>query len=195
MPYVEGLREGEVLCNHFLIFKPKDLIFYRKIYGDDANIVGFPGKNGSKNLLKSSNILAIRKTASDQDKEVAIEFAKMLLSYDMQLKMTRDDNFNFSVRTDVLEEQINAVKTGERLSVFSPLGSYQGFYVENLDNEKNGRELKELIEKSEPYYEDGDDFVNILEEELSEYFSGKITEDILIDRLNSRVGLYLKEKR
>lgn len=195
VPYVEGLREGEVLFNHFLILKPEDLIFYRKTYGDDANIVGFPGKNGSKNLLKSSNILAIRKTASDQDKEVAIEFAKMLLSYDMQLKMTRDCNFHFSVRTDVLEEQINAVKTGEWVYVVSPLDSYQGFYIEDPDNGKNGRELKELIEKSEPYYEDGDDYVNILEEELSEYFSGKITEDMLIDRLNSRVGLYLKEKR
>lgn len=195
VPYMEGLKEGEVLCNHFYIHKPKDLIFYRSTYGDDTNIVGFPGKSGAKHLLKSSNILAIRKTASDQDKEVAKEFAKMLLSHDMQLKMTKDDNFNLSARTDVLEEQINAVKKGEWVSGVSPLGSYKGFYVEEPDNEKNGRELKELIEKSEPYYGDGNDYLNILEEEFSEYFSGRITEDMLIDHLNNRVGIYLKEKR
>lgn len=191
VPFVEGVKEGEVLCNLIHIFDPEDLVFYHNTYGDDVNIVGFPGENGAKNFLRSPHILAIRQTASDSEKEVAIEFAKMLLSYDMQLKMSKDDNFLLSVRTDVLEEQINSVSKGTWIDV---AGFYDyGFYLDEPDNEKNGKELKELIEKSVPFYEHGNDYRNILDEEFEDYFSGEITEDMLIDHLNNRVGLYLKE--
>lgn len=40
---------------------------------------------------------------------------------------------------------------------------------------------------------DGNDYRDILYEELEYYFKGGITEDMLIDHLNNRVGLYLKE--
>lgn len=191
VPFVEGIKEGEVLCNNISISHPKDLIFYRHTYGDDVNIVGFPGESGAKNLLRSPHILAIRQTASDRDKEIAVEFVKMLLSYDMQLKMSKDDNFLLSVRTDVLEEQINSVSKGTWLT--SVCFDDYGFYLGEPDNEKNGKELMELIEKAVPDYEHSNDYRDILYEELEDYFSGEITEDMLIDHLNNRVGLYLKE--
>lgn len=35
---------------------------------------------------------------------------------------------------------------------------------------------------------------NIMREELEQYFAGTMTEDMLIDHLESRVGLYLGER-
>lgn len=193
VPYVEGLREGEVLCNFIYINSPMDLIFWRKTCGDYANIVGFPDNTGAKHRLVGAHVLAIRKTASDADKAIAAEFAKMLLSYEVQHKMTRSPNFHLSVRTDVLEEQIHSVKKGDWVTITSFDSEDLGFYLEESDNEENGRVLKEILENSEVYYDEG--YKGILVEEFSSYFQGEITEDMLIEHLNNRVGLYLEEQK
>lgn len=193
VPYVEGLREGEVLCNFIYINSPSDLIFWRKTCGDYANIVGFPDNTGAKHRLVGAHVLAIRKTASDADKTIAAEFAKMLLSYEVQRKMTRSPNFHLSVRTDVLEEQIHSVKKGDWVTITSFGTEDLGFYLEEPDNEENGRVLKEILENSEVFHDEG--YKGILAEEFYSYFMGEITEDMLIEHLNNRVGLYLKEQK
>lgn len=193
VPYVEGLREGEVFCNFIYLNRPQDLLFWRHACGEFANIVGFPGKIGAKNRLVGAHVLAIRRTASDEDKAIAEEFAKMLLSYEVQHKMTRSSNFHLSVRTDVLEEQIHSVKNREWLTVVSAGEENLGFILEEPDNEENGRVLREMIENSEVYYGDDDGYKEILVEEFNSYFQREITVDMLIDHLNNRVGLYLKE--
>lgn len=192
VPDVTGIREGEVLCNRILLRKPEELIYCHEVYGDAANIVGFPGKNGAVSYLVSSNILAVRNTASELDKKVAAEFAGMLLSYDMQLYMAKKFSFALSVRTDVLERQINMVnKETDIYATFKPSDTVAALSGEP-DNEKNGRELKELLEKS-ALRSNQEEYSSILAEEFDDYFSGKITEDMLIDHLDNRVGLYLKE--
>lgn len=192
VPYVEGLREGEVLCNLVIINSPKDLIFWRKTCGDYANIVGFPENTGAKHRLAGAHVLAIRKTASDADKAIAAEFAKMLLSYEAQHKMTRSPNFHLSVRKDVLEEQIHSVKKGDQVTISSVNAEDLGFYLDEPDNEENGRVLKEILENSEVFHDEG--YQGILAEEFYNYFQGEITEDMLIEHLNNRVGLYLQEQ-
>lgn len=193
VPYVEGLRDGEVLCNFIYINSPRDLIFWRKTCGDYTNIVGFPDNTGAKHRLVGAHVLAIRKTASDADKAIAAEFAKMLLSYEVQHKMTRSPNFHLSVRTDVLEEQIHSVKKGDQVAIAHRGPEYLGFYLEEPDNEENGRVLKEILENSEVFHDEG--YKGILAEEFYSYFMGEITEDMLIEHLNNRVGLYLKEQK
>lgn len=193
VPYVKGLREGEVLCNLVFINSPRDLIFWRKTCGDYANIVGFPDNTGAKHRLVGAHVLAIRKTASDADKAIAAEFAKMLLSYEVQHKMTRSYNFHLSVRTDVLEEQIHSMKKGDRVTISSVNAGDLAFYLEEPDNEENGRVLKEILENSEVFHDEG--YKGILAEEFYSYFIGEITEDMLIDHLNNRVGLYLEEQK
>lgn len=193
VPYVEGLKEGEVLCNLVFINSPRDLIFWRKTCGNYANIVGFPDNTGAKHRLVGAHVLAIRKTASDADKAIAAEFAKMLLSYEVQHKMTRSRNFHLSVRTDVLEEQIHSVKKGDWVTITHFGSENLGFYLEEPNNEENGRVLKEILENSEVFHDEG--YKGILAEEFYSYFMGEITEDMLIEHLNNRVGLYLKEQK
>lgn len=191
VPFVEGLRERRVLCNNIHIFHPQDLYFYREAYGEGVKLAGFPHADGARHRLRSYHILAMRKTASETEKEIAAEFMKMLLSYDTQLAMSKDDNFQLSVRTDVLNEQIDSIVEGTRLSA----PCFDGvFYLEEPDSEGIRKELLELIEKSAPWSENSDSYKDILSEEFHEYFSGKITEDMLINHLNNRVGLYFKER-
>lgn len=192
VPFVEGLGEGRVLCNHIQIFHPQDLLFYRDTYGDGVKLTGFPSVDGARHRLESTHILAMRKTASETEKEIATEFMKLLLSYDTQLTMSKDDNFLLSVRTDVLNEQIDSVVEGTLLS--AP-GFDRSFYLDEPDNEKNRKELLELIEKSVSRHESGDSYRDILGEEFEDYFSGEITEEMLIERMSNRVGLYFKETK
>ena len=51
-----------------------------------------------------------------------------------------------------------------------------------------------MLEKARPARYFPLDFRNILFEELDQYFSGGITEDKLIDNLESCLGLYLGER-
>lgn len=191
IPYVEGINEGEVLGNLVYIFKPSDLIFYHQTYGEKVKIKGFPRKDGAKNLISSSHICIIRKTANNQDKETAKEFAKMLLSKEVQTAMTKEDDFQLSIRSDVLKDQVFAVE-GKTWSC--PAGFYElGRYLDQPDNEAIYVELLEIIKNSVAIYEGQDPYKNILEEEFSKYFSGEQSEDLLIDHLKNRVLLYVKE--
>lgn len=195
----EGLAEGEVLCNQIEIREPADLAYIHERYGDGVRIVGYPGKNGAQNFLRQGlgGMLAVRRGASEEDRKIAFEFVKMLLSYEVQHKMaTGKTGISYlSVRKDVLEEQINAVRKGS----YAAAGSrpdWDSFLASDPDNEKNGKELCELIDKAVPLPLTGqvDPYDDILAEELSDYFEGTITEDMLIEHLNNRVSLFLKEQ-
>ncbi len=191
VPYAEGVNEGEVLCNLVYVFKPSDLIFYHQTYGEKAKIKGFPRKNGAKNLISSSHVCVIRKTASAEEKETAREFAKMLLSKEMQAAMTKEDDFQLSIRTDVLKEQVFAV---EEKTWTCPAGFYEmGRYLEQPDNEANYAELTEIIKNSVAIYDNEDPYKSILEEEFSKYFAGEQSEDTVIDHLKNRIRLYIRE--
>lgn len=108
--YFEGMESGEVLYNFVGINTPIDLFFWNEMSKQGIDIVGIPKNNGAKNELCISHSLMIRKSASAEEKEIAMEFLKMLLSKEMQLKMTRSSNFHLSIRNDVLAEQIRTVK-------------------------------------------------------------------------------------
>lgn len=195
IPYVAGVKEGEVLCNRIILRKPEELLLFHELYGDDVQVAGFPRKDGAKSHLASPYVLAIRQTASESDKEAAKEFAKMLLSYEVQMKMTKNHEFSFSVRKDVLERQIGAVSKDTGINArFNP-ERVTVFLSTEPDNEKNARELKEILERSVPNSSLYKEYQDILYEEFEDYFSGEITADMLIDHLTNRVGLYLKEIR
>lgn len=189
IPYVEGVNEGEVLCNMVYIFKPSDLLFYHQTYGEEANVKGFPRKSGAKNQIRSSHIVVIQKAADPRDKETAQEFARMLLSKETQTAMAKGDNFQLSVRTDVFKEQVMAVEENARAC---PAG-FSGIYLEHPDNEANYRELLEILANSIPVYDGEDPYKSILEEEFLRFFSGEQSEEALMDHLENRVRLYLNE--
>ena len=185
------LLEEKVLCNELQISKPEDLALYRVCYGENANYIGYPTKDGSVHFMDGSSPLAIRRTVTEEEKAVAVAFINVCLSYEGQSQAVKDLNFGLSVRRDVLEEQIAAMNADTE--VFLP--GFDPFTIGNdLNIELDRKTLLDIIEKARPVQYLPKELMDIRDEELGQYFSGTISEDKLIDNLESRVGLYLGER-
>lgn len=185
------LEEGKVFCNEIRITRPELIDLYRICYGRDANYIGYPSKDGSAQYVDSYCLLAIRATASDEEKKIAGAFLQILLSREEQLEGAKTPNFWLSVRRDVLEEQISQVN---EMSMPTIYGFDQITLGEDYDREYDAWLLDKLLENARPERHFPKELNAILMEELEEYMAGAITEDVLIDRLTKRVGLYLAER-
>ena len=186
-----SLVEGKVLCNELTVQKPEDLALYRLCYGEDANYIGYPTKNGAAHFMESgSNPLAIRRTATEEEKEAAIAFISVCLSYEGQIQASRDLNYGLSVRKDVLEEQIAAMTED---TVVDTHGFGRIVLGDDLNIEQDRTALLDMVDKARPLRYFPMELMNIMSEELEQYFSDTITEEMVIDHLESRVGLYLEE--
>lgn len=115
----------------------------------------------------------------------------MLLSYEGQKLAARNLNFELSVRRDVLEEQISAMNGLTTVYVY---GFSQFTLGSDLNIDLDRRTLLDMIGTAEvdEYYPA--ELQDLIYEEVKAYFSGTITEDMLIDHLENRVGLWLNEK-
>ena len=187
-----SMLEGKVFCNEVRVMKPEQLAMYRGIYGQDANYIGYPAKDGAAHFLVGREPLAVRVTATKEEKEMQLIAVNYILSHDVLLEAAKDDNYHLSVRKDVLEEQINRVN--ENTNVY--VSGFDQFRVGDLLNkELDAQKLYELLEASRPEKYFPKELRNILSEELGQYFAGEITEEMVISHLESRVGLYLEERK
>lgn len=192
--YVEagmpGLEE-KVFCNTITVTRPELIDLYRICYGEDANYIGYPSRNGSAHYIDSNCLLAVRATASDEEKKIAGAFLRILLSGEGQREGMKDSNFWLSVRRDALEEQISQVN--ER-SMPHTYGFDQITLGDDYDREYDARLLEELLENARPEEHFPRELDAIFMEEIEEYSAGIITEEVLIERLAGRVELYLAEQ-
>ena len=136
------------------------------------------------------NMLSIRKSATKEEKEAAAAFLAMYLSYETQARAAKDMSYNLSVRRDVLEEQVASMPT---VSYLYLIGEVK--IGDNMDIERDRATLEELIESARPRNGFPRELSDILWEELDQYFAGSITEDMLMEHLENRVGLYLGERK
>ena len=154
--------------------------------------MGYPSGSGSFAVLESFPPVAIRKNATTEEKEVAIAFIKMLLSYDTQKSMSSDTNFFLSVRSDVLEEQIQSVDSQSYPYVS---GFEQRRLGDLADYEKDSKLMYSLIESAHVKRGLSKELSDVLAEEFSLFFNDEIDEKTLIDHLENRVGMYISEKQ
>ncbi len=183
-----SLLEGNALCNTLIILKPEDVAAYRTIYGEDVNYIGYPTKDGGTHFMVPSGMLAIRRSASKEEKEAAAAFLAMFLSYEGQIRAAKDINFQLSVRRDVLEEQIASMDSRIHLSGFGEVSM-----VGNMNIELDRTTLLDMIDRAKPSKSFPWELSDIIYEERSQYLSGSITKDMLIDHLENRIELYLGE--
>ena len=188
----EGLVDGKTLCNEVNILRPEQIAMYRIWFGGKAHFIGYPTKDGAAHFIEADYPLAIRRSASEKEKVIAYAFIKLCLSYEGQSQATKDFNFNLSVRRDVLEEQFTTMNENQ---IFVMGRDEQRIrLVDDMNIEQDWETLLALIDQARPYEYFQRELLNLLWEELDQYFSGTITEDMLINHLESRVGLYLKER-
>ncbi len=182
----EMLTDGRMLCQEYSVCKMHDLFSPYLNYGWNFCFAGYPTGGGAAHLAEVSNLLAIRRTASDKEKLAAYAFLDMCLSYEGQSAAAQDPNFMLSVREDVLKEQLDdAIRlAGEDVRL-------QG----EIDPEKVEKILQDMLADSAPYTPLPRELSDILDEELSGYFNGTTTQEELIEHLESRVGLYFEERK
>lgn len=183
------MLEGKTLCNILSVMMPRDIAKYRLIYGEDVNYIGYPTKNGGTHFMTSTSILSIRRTAAKEEKEAAVAFLALYLSYEGQSHAAKDMNYKLSARKDVLEEQIASMK----LEMSEPFPG-EGSMGNKVDIEKDRATLMALIDSAKPSTTFPGELWSILNEERKLYSSGSITKDMLIDHLENRIGLYLEEQ-
>ena len=187
-----SLLEGRALCNAAYIGSPGHIAAYRIVFGEDAYYVGYPTRNGAAHFKEASSMLSIRRSATKEEKEAAAAFIALCLSYEGQAQAAKDSNFRLSVRGDVLEEQIASMGR-EQVHIFnSDIGDVR--LGSDLDIERDRKTLLDMIDQARPGRELPLELQDIIYEELVQYFEGGITEDMLTDHLESRVGLYLGER-
>lgn len=182
--------EGGVLCNRVSITKPEDLETFRLFYGNDVCFVGYPSKDGAGHYLSAVSPLTIRDTASVKEKAAALTFIRYLLSEEVQREASKDVSFSFSVRKDVLSDQIRGMEGGTEIQKY---GYSEIRLRDKLDYETDEKMLYEILDQSAPKKYFPKELRDIIYGELGEYFDGTISRDALMDHLKKRVGLLLDE--
>lgn len=196
---MQKLLDGKIFCFEVYLSDMYNFISNRIAYGDRINYIGFPTWNGAAHTIYSWNTLAIRKTASEKEKLAAYAFLDFCVSHAMQEKLIKTaESKNLvlsSVRKDMVETSLKLLKEREE-SVRLADGSSVSI-ADYIDVERDVVILSEMYENAIARREPPvpRELLEILETELGQYFDGTITEDMLIDRLENRVGLYLNERR
>lgn len=191
----EKMLGGKLFCVEDTIFEMYNITSNRIEYGygDKFHYIGYPTKDGAAHLIWTQAPLAIRRTASEEEKLVAYAFLDFCLSYEGQRRATKIFDFFSSVRKDVLEEELTDLMN-DKIVIAVPGNDISVPVKDCVDIEQDGKTLHELFDHARPWGFLPGELRNILEEELEQYFAGAITEDMVIDRLENRVGLYLKER-
>lgn len=186
----ELLEEGGVLCNQVNINRPEQLALYRMYYGEKLQYSGYPTKNGTKHYLVGNQPITIRKNASKEEVIGACLFLQTLLSYEVQAEKIKNDMHSFSVRKDVLEEQLAAVNQDTNAYA---MGIDQTRLGDSVDHEKDKETFYYLLQNATPKKYLPKELLNIFVEELGRYIEGEITVDMALEHLENRVQLYLDE--
>lgn len=193
--FIDGLKAGTMLCERIQIKTPKELIAFHNLYGDKIALIGYPGKEGARHYLCSNNLITVLKKAPKEDKDVASEFVKYIISYDLQENMALKGQrifFNFSVRNDVIRQQVEAITAEEYVVAnFTPT-DYR--IPKEIDIEAVIEEIATIMEKATVRHDSSSEYGEILYEEFYDYYDGKISIDELIRNLESRLKIYLMER-
>lgn len=189
----DKLMDGSLLCLSVNIDKPQKIAFIRALMGENANYIGYPAENGSGHYLAASSPLAVRASATEEERRVAHTFLKLLLSYETQVNAVNDVNFGMSVRKDVLDKQLQDINTFDvNYIMWMPQITLE---EEQIDYEKDYQTLYALLQKATPEKKVPRELLGIIIEEVDTYFNGEADEEAVIRNLKNRVELYLSEQQ
>ena len=192
LPAEEGksLREGEVLCECGWV--PSIMAAFklrRRLEANGERAIGYPTKDGARHRLDAISPIAIRSTATPEEKQIAYTFLKVYLSKEAM----ESANLFLPIRKDVLEdmfEEYQATVEGEKL-----LGKYNPNSMPEIDWDKDVEFLYGLIRNGVAQRSLPTGLEQIFEEEFDDYLEGQIDGKALSDHMEKRVNLYLMEHK
>lgn len=162
----------------------QDYLLLKASYGNKVYIIGYPGWSGAEYHMLVNDIFAIN--SASENKEGAWDFLEFLLSEELQSRI----DWGFPVREDVLERYVESSYAAAR--DYSRLFSYreEGY----VPNQEDLQAMREMLERATyDHMESRSPVVNIVLEEAELYFHGDASIEDTIDKIQSRVQLYLQE--
>lgn len=192
-PAEEGkaLQEGKALCEHEDILALAGVIrLRRRLEANGERAIGYPTKDGARHVLAANAPVAMRSTATAEEKEIAYTFLKVMLSEEA---MSGPHNMTFSVRKDVMEQQFKEYE--RNVAVMKEIGTYDPDYAPELDWDGDVNFFEEMIRRSTVRKKFPTGLQKVFDEEVGDYLAGRIDGRALDDHLKNRVWLYLEESR
>lgn len=188
---INALKNGRILGIRESVGYAHSFCELYTLYGEDIKIIGYPGKDGAKSYIQSNGMLLINRSYSEEEKEIAAKFIKVLLSYDVQKYVTTSGNPAFSTRKDVLDEQLEMTKLEEGMEFGDGKNWYQ---IGKIDVSRVKEDMYKLLKQCVVRNEEDELYQDIIMEEVDLFFEGAINEEELVSRLNKRLGLFFKER-
>ena len=187
----KAIREGTALCEVVSVSGIEDAVkLRRRLEARGETAVGYPTKDGARNLLVAGAPIAIRSTATDEEKKIAYTFLMQVLSRDAYTAMSGGD---LPVRRDALEDKFENYKI--TVSQLSQAGGGTGNDMPELDDEKDAAFLENLIRGGTVQRSFPAGLQKVFDEEFGDYLAGRIDGRALDEHLKSRVWLYLEETK
>lgn len=188
---------GNVLVARGSLMTPLSLANYASMYDTEICFIGFPraDRNG---FMTGNGGLSIN--AASPNKEGAWAFLRFLLEEEYQSGL----EYYFSVRKDIFEQRLAEYSVAPTVELYIP-ETGETVTVETTYFSVNGKEIKPLTEEETAYLEklarscistSGE--VNygaweIIYEEAGAYFSDDRSIDEVMDAIENRVELWMKE--
>ena len=192
--------EGEPVVWFVSLSKPRDLQQLEWKNGEEVTLIGYPGADGG-NILMASKRLAINSNSGQ--KEGAWQFMKYLLTQQPAVeKMTE-----FSVRKDLLEEYLYAEakpvwqtdeegnyvldENGKKVEIYSTFDGIPYFAI----TEEQIQKIRGAIDTGFMIDEATQTIYTEVCEEAKPYFQGQKSLDDVVKVMQSRVQIYLDERK
>ena len=186
-----SMRDGQALCELLYVTGAEGLVRLRVRKEAGENVLGYPTKNGARFLLSAQSPIAVRSTATEEEKTIAYTFFRILLSHDGALSSVRGNTYSpYSVRKDVLKDQFEQYE-----KVFRDQREHGINDAPEPNWEKDAEFFEELLQNSAVERNFPPGLQAVFDEEFGEYLDGTIDGKALAEHLKSRVWLYLEEQK
>lgn len=182
---IPKIRSGKYLGDIAYLNSIERIVYYWEIYGKDVNFVGFPGREGSCHFIRTREPVAVRRSASEEEKQAAFWFLSEMLGKEAQQSV---GGGLYSVRKDVFEEQLEEPKDAGGYLIGGETVTVSGDWAAAKE------ELLSIYEKSVPVPAMPKSMDAVIFEELAGYFDEAKSMEDAAEIIQNRVQLYLDER-
>ena len=198
----QRLLNGKQMLLMANISMPTDIQYYKAMCGGEAVFVGYP--TGSGNGSGFTLLSGLAMSSKCENKDGAWEFIRTFLTEEYQTANTWSLPTNKAVFDSKLAEAMTPQyytdpATGEQVEVATGgvfVGPGEEDYVEYFAmSQEEADQLMELINNTTSMYTYDEEIFNIVADAAAPYFAGQRSIDEVAKQVQSRVSLYVNERR
>lgn len=186
------LRDGTIAGVDLYIMEPNDMNKMKACFNGEEVLIGYPRVSGNGIYMIARNLYM---NCNSVNKEGAAEFLRYMLTEEGQKRQVTDVRSPYmSVRRDLNAEFIENFQK----NVQDPPAQYQTggyFWEETALDEEQISQYWWLLDNARSGSFRADELWSMVEEELEPYFSGDRSAEEAAAVLDSRVQLYLDERK